>query len=1041
MSRNGAYGSQGGPSFKKKFVDLFRHISHPGSNGKDGREHLAPSRPDTFINKYLLGESRGAQPQILSGRSCDDLPPVRIGRMPCQVYSAFTGPGGGLASVNCIAPTLNISDQDVDFIDEDAGLPDDQPNAYVTCQRPPPRKSPFSDMAMYFRRPSMATKPDIRSIQEDLQSKNNNIIVRDDSGDDKSRTGLKSSDFSGKAYGNSLECIVPSWRGEAPSPLSPNLTRAPPNAVIQFGSNPLTYELSIGGTAYAGVDCSGTRSCENICSAASPLSNSCSSFCGGSLGSLEELGVARAQTGNDPVLFNGNDSKNCAAASLSHLDGSEQSTSVPIPSVCGALNVTHEPPFSSASLPTSSYLNYISNMDQNFNPVNDPCIKKSPPSVTRSNPIGRHIMSPTNVDHSETCSAPTTPRSDPGDSQVCHPQQSSISLAPTELPTKKHQENRAVSQTPLQQKLLQQSIASKSQSRISNSNLNNNIRNSHGDSNLNSSHIVNSNDINFSPACKANNNVVGSDLTNEGGLINHRAKFLTLDLVEGCTLSAPHPALKRSEQEEVAGVLNWNRPSERAFGLSTTLYERHPITRERAGNPIADSFGVVARYNSALLALADGVNWGEKACLAARCAVQGCLAHLNAAIFSPTLAHPPRTTTDLFVALLRSFHAAHNLILQEGGQLTTLTAAIVAPVSKSGRYVVCVCNVGDSLAYVYSQQHGVREITQASHDIHSMRDMRDALGALGPVDGLNPELNNLTCSMTFVEEGDLVFLTSDGISDNFDPVVGKFVLPKKEESGEKREKTESECMQEEKKKRQKQKMNLQAQEQQQKPNFSLTSKSKSKQSRRQMQLLQKYEQICQQNPRKQSRGQRIRHQQLLSVTNGFKQVVSRSKSQPSVLGASAAPPCGSAAPKQASTLGSAGLSGNLSLTENKNSSSGDTNKNLAGNRSYLQDSEDLVPPEVEAHQRHELTLLRMEDLLRRGITTNKPVVNAQTLCLEMVHFATKLTLAKRRVLEDPDLYPPPKITPSTDGVSAAGTEQKPGTSQLSRGEQRNRRRK
>ena len=59
-----------------------------------------------------------------------------------------------------------------------------------------------------------------------------------------------------------------------------------------------------------------------------------------------------------------------------------------------------------------------------------------------------------------------------------------------------------------------------------------------------------------------------------------------------------------------------------------------------------------------------------------------------------------------------------------------------------------------------------------SHDIFSMRDMRDALGALGPVDGQNPELNNLTCSMTYVEEGDLVFLTSDGISDNFDPVVG-----------------------------------------------------------------------------------------------------------------------------------------------------------------------------------------------------------------------------------------------------------------------------
>jgi hypothetical protein len=69
---------------------------------------------------------------------------------------------------------------------------------------------------------------------------------------------------------------------------------------------------------------------------------------------------------------------------------------------------------------------------------------------------------------------------------------------------------------------------------------------------------------------------------------------------------------------------------------------------------------------------------------------------------------------------------------------------------------------------------------KGSHDIYSMRDMRDALGALGPVDGKNPELNNLTVAMTIVDRGDIVFLTSDGISDNFDPVVGKFAIPKKE---------------------------------------------------------------------------------------------------------------------------------------------------------------------------------------------------------------------------------------------------------------------
>ena len=47
------------------------------------------------------------------------------------------------------------------------------------------------------------------------------------------------------------------------------------------------------------------------------------------------------------------------------------------------------------------------------------------------------------------------------------------------------------------------------------------------------------------------------------------------------------------------------------------------------------------------------------------------------------------------------------------------------------RFVACACNVGDSLAYVYSPTEGhVREITQGSHDIQSNRDMRDALGEL-----------------------------------------------------------------------------------------------------------------------------------------------------------------------------------------------------------------------------------------------------------------------------------------------------------------------
>nr|CDJ89555.1 PP2C-like domain-containing protein [Haemonchus contortus] len=223
---------------------------------------------------------------------------------------------------------------------------------------------------------------------------------------------------------------------------------------------------------------------------------------------------------------------------------------------------------------------------------------------------------------------------------------------------------------------------------------------------------------------------------------------------------------------------DWNNFDERrAFGASVSLYEKNPLTGVNAGEPVADVWGVVGRNNNGVLALADGVNWGEGARLAARCAVRGAIDHMNEHIEMGKLTN----TTEVFHELLASFHSAHSLILQEGGMLTTLCVAVVAPAVHCDSWVLCVCNVGDSLCFVYNRDYGVREVTMGSHDIDQMRDMRDAGGALGPVDGRNPQLHNLTCSMTFVEEGDIVFITSDGVSDNFDPVVGKFCVIKRAE--------------------------------------------------------------------------------------------------------------------------------------------------------------------------------------------------------------------------------------------------------------------
>ena len=80
---------------------------------------------------------------------------------------------------------------------------------------------------------------------------------------------------------------------------------------------------------------------------------------------------------------------------------------------------------------------------------------------------------------------------------------------------------------------------------------------------------------------------------------------------------------------------NWiSFDEERCFGVSKSLYERNPLTGINAGNPIADVFGVVARENNAIMALADGVNWGEGSRLAARCAIRGTIDHLNSRLFA-----------------------------------------------------------------------------------------------------------------------------------------------------------------------------------------------------------------------------------------------------------------------------------------------------------------------------------------------------------------------------------------------------------------------
>lgn len=62
-------------------------------------------------------------------------------------------------------------------------------------------------------------------------------------------------------------------------------------------------------------------------------------------------------------------------------------------------------------------------------------------------------------------------------------------------------------------------------------------------------------------------------------------------------------------------------------------------------------------------------------------------------------------------------------------------------------------------------------------------------------------------------------------------------------------------------------------------------------------------------------------------------------------------------------------------------------------------------PYVTPIQKYELTLLLMEDILKRGISgRDKPIVTAKLLCENLLRYTISVTAAKRRNLEDKLLY-------------------------------------
>jgi len=135
--------------------------------------------------------------------------------------------------------------------------------------------------------------------------------------------------------------------------------------------------------------------------------------------------------------------------------------------------------------------------------------------------------------------------------------------------------------------------------------------------------------------------------------------------------------------------------------------------------------------------------------------------------------------------LLNAFEYAHNSIMEgkeafwEAGT-TTLLGGVLLEINKgtdkwTPQWEFVCASVGDCKAFCYANGE-ISDITQGNRQNAS--DPRDCGGRLGPhLDEGKPDLRNLNLFCASCEEGDIIFVVTDGVHDNLDPQhLGK--LPK-----------------------------------------------------------------------------------------------------------------------------------------------------------------------------------------------------------------------------------------------------------------------
>eukprot|EP01119_Soliformovum_irregulare_P016233 TRINITY_DN4676_c0_g1_i1.p1 TRINITY_DN4676_c0_g1~~TRINITY_DN4676_c0_g1_i1.p1 ORF type:complete len:446 (+),score=120.48 TRINITY_DN4676_c0_g1_i1:111-1448(+) len=211
-------------------------------------------------------------------------------------------------------------------------------------------------------------------------------------------------------------------------------------------------------------------------------------------------------------------------------------------------------------------------------------------------------------------------------------------------------------------------------------------------------------------------------------------------------------------------------PSGNICGRTVSTYpKRDGIHRD--GDPMADYFQIAVYPKYAIACVADGCGWGERMALAAKDACNGFVHHMQHAKMDSknfNLKH-------LGKEILMGIDAANMNVLDKckerdhdhPGTATFLGGLVVR---ETNGWLFVFGSIGDCKAFRWScKKSRVFDLTAKKNQrlTNSASDPGGRLGSL-PL----PDVRNLFLSEAQCDEGDILFLVSDGVHDNVDASSG-----------------------------------------------------------------------------------------------------------------------------------------------------------------------------------------------------------------------------------------------------------------------------